>query len=432
MRRLAALTVMLLLAGVVPAVAEDVQPLSFADAVTIALKHNPGYLASLSDVDAARARLRGARAPLGPSFTVSDTYGLVDPVASLQTPFGSLPFAPNSTNVPLATLSYTLADGGLTAARIAQADARFAASEATRREAASVTIGRVAAAYYDLAAARAAVDVAERNVATSGEHARMVQQRLSAGVVARADLLQAQTQLADARVRAVDARNAVAHASDALDAALGVPLDSRYAPTEKLDAPRATPVLDGLLRAAHANRGELAAAQDAVAAARAALSEAKASRAPHLGVSASEGNVQPPIEPGYHSQFTFGFQAVWTLFDNGATAANVAAAQSAIRHASLEAERLQIAIDLEVRQAHDDAVAAQERIVAARSFVESAHENLRLAEIRYRGGVGTILELRDAQLQDTSAQQTLIAAQAGLYRSLAALRAAAGLQEDLP
>jgi hypothetical protein len=42
------------------------------------------------------------------------------------------------------------------------------------------------------------------------------------------------------------------------------------------------------------------------------------------------------------------------------------------------------------------------------------------------------LELRDPQLQDTSAQQTLIAAQAGLRRSLAALRVAAGLQEGQP
>lgn len=432
MRRLPVLIVLLLSACIAPATAADVQPLTFADATAIALKHNPAYLQSQSDVDAARARLRGARAPLGPSFTVSDTYGLVDPVATLQTPFGALPFAPNSTNVPLATLSYTLADGGLTAARIAQADARFAGSEAARREAASATIGRVAAAYYDLAAARAAVDVTERNVTTSGDHVRLVQQRFSAGVVARADLLQAQTQLADARVRAVDARNAVARASDALDAALGVSLDTQYAPTEKLDAPRVTPSLDALLRAAHTNRGELAAAQDAVAAARAALGEAKSSHAPRIGVSASEGNVQPPIESGFHSQFSFGLQAMWTLFDNGATAANVAAAESAIRRASLEADRLQTAVELEVRQAYDDVVAAQERIEAARSFVGSAHENLRLAEIRYRGGVGTILELRDAQLQDTSAQQTLIAAQAGLYRSLAALRAAAGLQEDLP
>ena len=163
--RTIALTALFVLLNCMPASADEPRtPLSLMDAVKVALQHNPGYLASGSDVDAARARVRAARGTVGPTFTISDTYGLVDPVATLQTPSGALPFAPNSTNMPVATLGYTLADGGRMAARISQADAYFAASQAVRRAAASSTIGRVSAAYFDLAAALGSANVAERSV----------------------------------------------------------------------------------------------------------------------------------------------------------------------------------------------------------------------------------------------------------------------------
>lgn len=410
------------------AAADAPQPLSFTEAVAIALRQNPSYRVAATDVDAAQARMRVARGALGPTATLSDTYQVADPVAKLQTPIGALPFSPNATNVPVATLSYTLFDGGLTAARVAQADAQVAAARDAQREAATATIGRVATAYYDLAAASAGAGVADRGVTVDLDHVRLVQQRLDAGVAARAELLQVQTQLADARVKAIDAHNAVDRASNALDAALGVPLETRYQPNDPLDAPVAAPRLDVMLSAARTGRGELAAARAAIVAAQRALDAAKAARAPRVGVALSDGNVQPAVESGFHNQLTVALSAVWTVFDKGITAGNVAAAEAGVRRAALEVERLQTAVDLEIRQDYADVQAAQQRVEAARTLIDLAAENQRLAEIRYQGGVGTVLELRDAELQDTGARQTLVMAQAGLRRSLASLRVAAGLQ----
>jgi outer membrane protein len=267
--RMAILAVLMLtVAPLAAAAAGEPLPLSFADAVKIALQQNPAYLASATDVAGAKARVRAARGPLAPSFTLSDTYQLQTPVAQLQTPFGSLPFAPNSTNVPLAMLGYTLADGGLTAARIARADAQLAGARASQRAAATATIGRVAASYYELVAALGSAEVAERSVGVSNDHARLVRQRLDAGIAPRADLLQAQTQFADARVQLINARNAVDRASESLDAAMGVSLDTRYRPTDALEESAQIPALSAMLSAARESRGELAASRDAIRAAR--------------------------------------------------------------------------------------------------------------------------------------------------------------------
>jgi outer membrane protein TolC len=56
-----------------------------------------------------------------------------------------------------------------------------------------------------------------------------------------------------------------------------------------------------------------------------------------------------------------------------------------------------------------------------------ADENLRLAQVRYRGGVSTVLELQDAELRATAARQTLIAAQVAVREGIVHVRFAAGL-----
>ena len=425
---LAATAAFALAAPVAAAAADAPQPLSFAEATTIALRQNPAYLASGAQVDAAAARAQAARGVRGPSATLSDSYQFADPVARLQTPFGALPFSPNATNVPLATVSTTLFDGGAAAAQIAEAQAHLAAAQDARRAAATATIGYVAAAYYDLAAASGEADVAQGGIAVAADHVRLVEERLRAGTAARADLLQAQTRLADARVRAIDADAGVDRAGNALDAVLGVPFDRRYRPADALDAPVPELALGTLLTSARATRGELAAARDAIAAAHSVLDAAKAARSPRVGVAASEGNVQPAVESGFHSQFALALNAVWTIFDRGVTAGNVAAAQAEVRRAELEVERLATSVELDVRQADADLRAARQCVAAARALNEFSAENERLAEVRYRGGVGTVLELSDAELADRNARQTLVSAEAGLQRSYAALRVAAGLQ----
>ena len=59
-----------------------------------------------------------------------------------------------------------------------------------------------------------------------------------------------------------------------------------------------------------------------------------------------------------------------------------------------------------VEQAEIAVEEAQERIRAAQTAVASAQENFRLAQGRFDAGVGTILELTDAQLALTQAQNT--------------------------
>lgn len=110
------------------ALADMPVPLTLDAALVLGLDRNAGYRIAHTDVLAMQARLRGAAAPRLPSVAVRDTVSYASPVATLTTPFGTLPFSTTTTtNVPLLTLDYRVFDGGVTAARVSQAAAELAA-----------------------------------------------------------------------------------------------------------------------------------------------------------------------------------------------------------------------------------------------------------------------------------------------------------------
>ena len=67
-----------------------------------------------------------------------------------------------------------------------------------------------------------------------------------------------------------------------------------------------------------------------------------------------------------------------------------------------EQQKQQVA--LEVEQGYANVVSAQERIKATKAAEQAARENLNLANGRYQVGVGSIIEVTDAQATYTSAE----------------------------
>ena len=78
--------------------------------------------------------------------------------------------------------------------------------------------------------------------------------------------------------------------------------------------------------------------------------------------------------------------------------------QALIETARANYESIELQVRLEVEQAYIAVVEAAERIGATEKAIESARENLRLAQGRYDAGVGTILELTEAQLSLSNAE----------------------------
>jgi len=406
----------------------DTVPLSLREAIRTALAHDFAYREAQAGVAAAWGRVREARAAGLPSLVVADTYQYVNPVARLTTPFGSLPFSTTSaTNVPLAAVQYTLFDGGGDAAQAGMALDALAAAEGRADEARGAVIFGVSAAYFQLAGAVQMRAVARTAVAVARAHVEEARELVAAGQLPRASLLRAQAALAEQELSEIQADDAVT--SDRLNLAqmLGAPPETRYLPTDTLSAPPPAFDLATLVRSALRSRGSYQAALAAVEEARHALAAARSGIFPRIVASIADGNTQPAVTSGFHNQFSVMLSAVWALFDGGATAGRIASARAGIEQAELELARRREAIEIEVRDALLGVQEAQASVTAAEKYVSYADESLRLAQVRYRNGIATELEMHDAELADRSAHDALIQAWVAVQSAVARLRFAAGL-----
>lgn len=409
------------------ALANTAVPLSLADAVRTALQQNAAYREALTHTLGAQAALAQAQSTRGFALTLSDGELYTSPVAQLATPFGTLPFSPSDfASTPLLAARYVAYDGGARAARIAASQAALAQTFASANAARQQTISAVTKLYYGLSATLALQRVARDAVTVASRHVSQTEQRLHAGTVARAALLRTQTELADVRVAEIRADNAVAVAQASLDQAMAVPQDVVHQPTSPLTASVPDYRLSALITSSQTRRPELAAATSAVDIAKAAVAAARAEHRPTIALTASDGNVQPPIERGFHNQVSLGLQAVWKLFDNGYSADAVRKARAETAGATLAVANLRSKIELQVRKAYLAVQAGKANVQASRTLVRFADENLRLALIRSQAGVGTPLEVADAARRDRAAQRTLVQSEADLQSASIDLQLASG------
>ena len=118
----------------------------------------------------------------------------------------------------------------------------------------------------------------------------------------------------------------------------------------------------------------------------------------------------------------------WQIFEGGATRAAVHLAHANVDAASAQATLLRQQLLLEVEQARIGVVGAKHALSTAELVVGSSRERLTLAEGRYQTGVGSLLELADAQLALTQAQGDRVQAEFSLASARAALLHALGRQ----
>ncbi len=368
------------------------EPLSLDGAVQLALRQHPRLTAADRDTDAARARQAAARAPALPRVDWSAGYADANPFPQTQRQFTSG-----------VSLSQPLYDSGRVRAQVKEAGSGVTAALAAHDQTAASVALDARIAYFGVLRARDLVGVAEEQQRQAEAHRKQAEALYQAGTGLKAGVLRAQVAEAEARVTRLRADNSLRLARVALDSALGTHLP----PDQELEPPKGTPppipAVEDLLAQALRQRPELhrnAAQVEGAASARAA---AHAASRPDLSLRGGWGwgeNSFPPTGPNWSVGVVLGLP----LFDGGAARARVAEAEADEARSRADEALLRQQIEVDVRQAALDCQEARERIAAAAAQLESARENLRMAEGRYREGVASMIELQDAQTAFTAAK----------------------------
>ncbi|WP_269509546.1 efflux transporter outer membrane subunit [Burkholderia sp. IMCC1007] len=267
----------------------------------------------------------------------------------------------------------------------------------------------LAQTYFQLRTSDALQKLLDDTVKSYGESLKLTQNQYAQGVAARADVIQAQTQLQSAQAAAIENGVARAQYEHAIATLIGEPASTFSLPPNPLTAePPITPV--DVPSAILERRPDVAAAERRAAAANEQIGVAISAFFPTLTLSASGG-----FESSVWSQlftlparfWTVGPQLAATLFDAGLRAAQTEAARATYDE-NVAAYRLAV---LTAFQDVEDNLASQ-RILAQevdvqRQAVDSAEHALAIVTNQYKAGTVAYLNVLTAQTTAFTAQQKL-------------------------
>jgi multidrug efflux system outer membrane protein len=302
------------------------------------------------------------------------------------------------------------------------------ASEEGRRAVVLALVSSVASAYIDLRTTDTQLEIARRTAESRLSTVDIARQRFEGGVTGEIDYRQAQAQYEDARTLVIDLQESIARQEHALSVLLGrapgaVP---RGRPIEEMPLPDSVPA--GLPSRLLDQRPDLRAAEAELHALTANVGVAKAALFPNISLTGALGFVSTDLDKlfrGETATWSLGGSIFQPIFQGGRLRAGVRLTEAQMREGLLQ---YRSAVLQALQETEDALVAVRlsgDRTASVDSQVVYNRTVLRLAELRYDGGVAPFLEVLDAQrtLLDTEllgaeARRLRLLAYVSLYRAL--------------
>jgi outer membrane protein len=403
-------------------------PLTLAQAETAALANQPKMLAAQLRARSSLERVREARAGYQPSVAFNAT-GVRVADAGTSTAAGNITTSSVSDRFAYGgNLAQMVTDFGRTSALVSSARAT---SEA---QADIVTLTRaqvrlnVREAYYQVLGAEAVLRAARAALENRALVSRQLSTLADSELKSTLDVNFAKVLQSEAELAVVRAESAVAQQRSHLATAMGLPAPVVSPLVDLLaTADELAPALDSLLPQSVTQRADLNAAQSRQkAAAEFALSEKRLSY-PNLNVLGAAGEV-PFHDRTLHDNYAAaGFNLNIPIFNGGAFRARQAEAELEAKARTQDTNELRLEVGEQVRDSWNRVNEAYRSLDVTTRLVAQSKEALRLAQDRYDAGLGSIVELNEAQLNETSAEITAADATYTYLSRRAELDYAAGL-----
>jgi outer membrane protein TolC len=331
-------------------------------------------------------------------------------------------------------LTQLVFDGGKWWNNLSASDLGLQASEAQVDEQRLQITYLVEQRFYELVRAQRSLSVLGDAAARSRDQADFTQRLFEGGRATQADVYAARANRDNDEVNRLGQERAVELARADLAVAIGLdpgdPLTVSE-PQHLMSEPAQPPALAQALDRALSNRPSLKAFALTAESNRKAASAAKGDYWPVVSLfgqwSRSTERFAPFVEaPGRNSLASGGVNLSWNLFNglNTTASARKAEIQTLIAENDLASGRRGVASDVEKALAQLSTARAQVRV--AQQAQQTAKEGLRLARTRQEVGVGTQLEVRDAELKLTQAQLSVVGSLVDGREAEAALRRAQG------
>jgi outer membrane protein len=415
------------------------ESLNLKRCIEIALKRQPQIGAAVGNVNVNASLVGQAKSSYYPRIDWSSSYNRVSPASNRNfitstgatgssggvISFGtSGSFDEYSTGFGLNQLIY---DFGKTSSQVKIQNLNLDSSRSDLRDTEDQIVLSVKQAYYGVVQAKYNVVVAEDTVRQTSQHLEQAKGFYEVGTRAKFDVIKAEVDLSNAKLNLIRSQNALKVSIVNLNNAMGVPDAAEYTIDENMEFARYEMTLEEALAKAYKNRPDLKSIVSRRQAAERSIELARTGYYPVLTGSASyswSGEQLSSLDHGWD----VGAALTLPLFNGFLTKYQVNEAKGNLEILKANEESLRQAIFQEVHEAYLTLRSAEEAIPTAKLGVEQSQENLDISNGRYKAGVGSPIEVTDAEVGLANSRTAYIQALYADKVARAALEKAMGLR----
>lgn len=397
---------------------QDTTVLTIDHAQEIALQKNPQLQSAQKDVEKAHSQVLQARGNLMPSLNAYTNYNhnFELPVISVELPNLLDPTAPpvrrnlvmgSKENITAGVQAQIPLFLGLrinSGYHIAKEGETIASNQYTITK--QQILLQVRQAFYNALFTQELISVAEEALRNAQQNLDQVQKRKDVGTASGFDLLRAKVQVANTRPQVIAAQHRFDQALTGLRTAIGLNKDMPITVTGKLnyeESSLADSSLKSLQAYAFKHRLELKDVHKQRQIQQKNLTIARAKYLPTLSASANlqhqmQQNNLDVTRKDFVRSISGGLTLSIPLFAGGSNYAGVQQARVNLRQVDDTEQQVKNMIAAQVESAYYSLIDAKQKIESQSQTIDQAEESVRLAELMYREGTTTQLDVLNAQL----------------------------------
>ncbi len=409
--------------------------LSLEDCIRIALENNSQLKNTELAFDAAKQDVLSSYQGILPSITTSAGRGKVvtgpseylsnEPVG-IDPETGNVIYEQRTRKIERSTresssasinLNQTIFDGGIWWNQIRKAKTDKKASKYDLIAQRNNTINQIQQAFFELGKQIKLLEVDSLAVARSQAQLERAEQMYELGATAQLDVFRARVNLGNDRISKLQQKNTVTQARKNLNVTMGRdPLAQLVVEVSEVQLKDDLPSVEELVDQAIAQQPMVRKNKSNIKSRKLSVDMAKGLNYPKISAYVNydrfhEDAIKVFSDFDQNYQTRYGINLSFNLFNGFNDYVQIQKAQINYRTARENYEQYKRELKSNIHQSYEDYKSYLDIIEINRVNLEAAREELRLAEERYQIGAGTALEVREAQVNLTRAEQTLIAAE---------------------
>ena len=401
--------------------------ISSADIITlqgsidIALKNNPQILSAKQKVDISSAKMGQAGSSMLPQITANFGVGKMysqPATVTLPPSMGGGTFA-TSPDEPSDSLSYSvtatqmLFAGGHILQGISAANAGYEVADQDYRKTRDDVTFNVISSYFDVLKSQKSLSTINDTILSLEKHVRQTELFNRSGISSKADLLRAQSELANANISKISAQMGLELAKLAFKTTLGTNTGTNFDIQEPSTTffPEKEVSKEQVLKMAFENRPDWISYKLGMSVAQDAIGYSYGSYLPVVMYQFSAGkNISNYNSAGLDydlNNWRSMIVASWNIFDGFNTANKIREAYANLNSAKAQESSIQDGIDFEVSSAYLTLQGTKEKVEASKIANDLARKAMYLADIAFASNTGSNIAYLDALAANVRAETAL-------------------------